>query len=139
MIKLLIFLSLQIIIILTLLYLNRKYLNKKITTNQIAMISAFLFYLSIIVTVIATNYILKNELNSFDLNGDGFFNGKEITTEQQTAMHNVISDTGRNFAPIIGIIYSLIYYLFLLIVLVTIKKSYRFLYKSKNKQDCFNL
>lgn len=129
--KLLIFLSLQIIIVLALFYINRKYLNKKISTNKIAIVASFLFYLSIIIMIFTTNYILKNKLNSFDLNGDGFFNGKEITAEQQLAMRNVISDTGRNFAPIIGIIYSLIYYVFLFIILVTIKKSCRFFINQK--------
>lgn len=81
--------------------------------------------------VIATNYILKKELNSYDLNGDGFFSGKEITSEQKIAMYNVISDTGRNFAPFIGIIYSLIYYLLLIIILVTIKKGRRFFLQIK--------
>lgn len=111
--KLLLFLSLQLFIVLSLVYANRKYFNRKLTSNHIALISAFLFYLSIIITALATNYILKNELNSFDLNGDGFFTNEEITSDQQIAMRRVISDTGRNLAPIIGIVYSLIYYVVL--------------------------
>lgn len=130
--QILIFLSFQLIVVLSLYFINRKYLNKKISTNQIAIIASFLFYLSIIVMVIATNYFLKKELDSYDLNGDGFFNGKEINPEQKIAMHNVISDTGRNFAPFVGIIYSLIYYLLLLIILVTIKKGRQFFSKSKS-------
>lgn len=130
--RLLFFLSFQLIIVLSLSFINRKYLNQKISTNQIAIIASFLFYLSIIVMVIATNYFLKKELNSYDLNGDGFFNGKEISPEQKIAMHNVISDTARNFAPFVGIIYSLIYYLLLLIILVTIKKGRQFFCKSKS-------
>lgn len=130
--RLLFFLSFQLIIVLSLSFINRKYLNQKISTNQIAIIASFLFYLSIIVMVIATNYFLKKELNSYDLNGDGFFNGKEIRPEQKIAMHNVISDTARNFAPFVGIIYSLIYYLLLLIILVTIKKGRQFFCKSKS-------
>jgi hypothetical protein len=44
--------------------------------------------------------------NKFDLNIDGFFNGKEITPEQSEAMGNLISDTGRNFSFITGLIFS---------------------------------
>lgn len=45
-------------------------------------------------------------LQKFDLNGDGFFNGEEITSEQKEAMSKVISDTGRNFLFITGLIFS---------------------------------
>lgn len=39
-------------------------------------------------------------LNSFDLDGDGFFSGDEITPEQQQAMQRVSNDTGRALAPL---------------------------------------
>lgn len=82
----------------------------------------------------ATHYILKNELNSFDLNGDGFFTNEEITSEQQIAMRRVISDTGRNLAPILGIIYSLIYYVIIFFSLWIIKEIFQKLnYKILNK------
>ena len=82
----------------------------------------------------ATHYILKNELNSFDLNGDGFFTNEEITTEQQIAMRRVIADTGRNLAPIIGILYSLIYYVIIFFSLWIIKEIFQKLnYKILNK------
>lgn len=82
----------------------------------------------------ATNYILKNDLNSFDLNGDGIFTTEEVTSEQQIAMHRVISDTGRNLAPIIGIIYSLLYYVIIAFFLWVIKKQFKKLnYKILNK------
>lgn len=82
----------------------------------------------------ATHYILKNELNSFDLNGDGFFTKEEIKSEQQIAMRRVIADTGRNLAPIIGILYSLIYYVVIFFSLWITKKIFRKLnYKILNK------
>lgn len=132
--KLLLFLSLQLFIVLSLVYANRKYFNSKLTSNRIAIISAFLFYISIIITTVATHYILKNELNSFDLNGDGFFTKEEIKSEQQIAMRRVIADTGRNLAPIIGILYSLIYYVVIFFSLWITKKIFRKLnYKILNK------
>ncbi|WP_369047692.1 hypothetical protein [Tenacibaculum sp. UWU-22] len=45
-------------------------------------------------------------LQKFDLNRDGFFSGDEITPEQNKAMRKVISDTGRNFSIITGVIFS---------------------------------
>ncbi len=47
------------------------------------------------------------ELNSYDLNQDGFFSGNEITPGQEVAMQKVVSDVGRNFSLITGGIYAL--------------------------------
>jgi len=51
-------------------------------------------------------------LQNFDLNGDGFFNKKEITTEQIAALRKVTADTGRNLSLITGLIFSGIIALF---------------------------
>jgi hypothetical protein len=67
--------------------------------------------------VFITNHTLKSDLDAFDLNKDGNFSIEERTSGQQQAMQAVISDTGRNFAPIIGIIYSLIYFIIVMIPL----------------------
>jgi hypothetical protein len=48
----------------------------------------------------------KLALQQFDLNGDGFFNGTEITSEQKTAMTNVISDTSSTLVIFTGLIFS---------------------------------
>jgi len=45
-------------------------------------------------------------LNGFDINGDGFFSGSEITPEQTEAMRNLTSDTGQNFSFITGLFFS---------------------------------
>jgi hypothetical protein len=37
------------------------------------------------------------DLNRYDLNKDGFFNGIEITNSQKEAMKVLTNDTGRNF------------------------------------------
>ena len=69
-----------------------------------------------------SNYKYQNELDAFDINKDGFFSGNEINEAQQKAMKNVISDTGRNFAPFTGIIFSVIYYIILLPIFIIIDK-----------------
>jgi hypothetical protein len=115
--KLSVFLFLQIAFILLLLYANKKYFSKPLGMGKIALFAAIFFYLSIIITVIITNILLKSHLDSFDLNHNGSFDIEEQTAEQAMAMRKVISDTGRTFAPIIGIVYSLIYFVLVLIVL----------------------
>ena len=45
---------------------------------------------------------LKRELETFDLDGDGFFSGAEVSPAQQEALLRVTSDTGRTFSPITG-------------------------------------
>ncbi len=90
--------------------------TKKISNLKIAFFSSVFFYVSIVVIAFATKEILRSELNSYDLNGDGFFSGSEINEGQQKAMHKFISDTGRNLAPIFGIVYAIIYFVILFVV-----------------------
>ena len=117
MIKLISFLTFEFLIVILLVYLNRNYFDFKFSNFQIAIIAAFFFYISIIMLVLITNHTLKSDLDAFDLNKDGNFSIEERTEGQQQAMQAVISDTGRNFAPIIGIIYSLIYFIIIMIPL----------------------
>ena len=115
MIKLLSFIAFELLFVLLLAFINKKYLNYKLSNFKIAIISSIFFYISILVIVFVINYTLKNELNSFDLNGDNNFSIEERTLEQQQSLKAVISDTGRNLAPILGIIYSLIYFVIIII------------------------
>jgi hypothetical protein len=123
MIKLLSFIAFELLVVLLLAFINKKYFNYKLSNFKIAVISSFFFYISILVIVFVTNYTLKNELDSFDLNGDNNFSIEERTLEQQQAMKAVISDTGRNLAPILGIIYSLIYFTIIIIPLSIFNKK----------------
>lgn len=66
---------------------------------------------------------MQNNLDSFDLNKDGFFSGNEITDAQEKALESVSSDTGLTFAPITGILYSLIYFSILYISLKIFRKE----------------
>ena len=117
MIKLLSFIAFEILFVLLLALINKKYFNYKLSNFKVALISSIFFYISILVVVFVTKYILKNELDSFDLNGDNNFSIEERTLEQQQANKAVISDTGRILAPILAIIYSLIYFIFIVIPL----------------------
>jgi hypothetical protein len=91
-------------------------LAKRITKVRFWLISTMLAaagsYLMLLATVKVTNVHLENVLNRYDLNRDGNFSGVELTPSQEKAMHMVISDTGRTFAPILGLITCPIYSLF---------------------------
>lgn len=45
-------------------------------------------------------------VNRYDLNKDGLFNGEEITREQNQAMQKLINDVGRNFSFVTGLIFA---------------------------------
>ena len=94
----------------------------KLTLNKIAVLSSILTYIIIVIFAIYLKFKFKAELGVFDLNKDGFFNDNEINEEQQKAMKNVISDTGRNLAPFTGILFSILYYVILLPILLLINK-----------------
>lgn len=46
----------------------------------------------------ASDVLLEQRMNSFDLDGDGGFGGDELTPEAQEAIDDWASDTGRTFA-----------------------------------------
>ena len=81
MIKIIIFLFIQIIFVKILTDINKRKWNLKLNNGTIAVISGLVFYFSIIIIIIGTKYSLKSELNSFDLNNDGFFSVNEINFE----------------------------------------------------------
>ena len=103
-------------------YMNKQRLKGKfkLTLNKIAVLSSILTYIIIVIFAIYLKFKFKAELGVFDLNKDGFFNDNEINEEQQKAMKNVISDTGRNLAPFTGILFSILYYVILLPALLLI-------------------
>ena len=126
MIKIIIFLFIQIIFVKILTDINKRKWNLKLNNGTIAVISGLVFYFSIIIIIIGTKHSLKSELNSFDLNNDGFFSVNEINFEQQKAMKNVTSDTGMNLALFFGITYSLLYSLMVYVLLtILIKEKYQ--------------
>lgn len=91
----------------------------------VSFVSALIIYVFIQLSVFVIERNLKAELDAFDLNGDGFFSGEEVTPEQNAAMMRVIGDTARTFAPITGGIFCFLYFIalyFLLKVSVWYKK-----------------
>ena len=91
----------------------------------------FLFYLVIVTGATYSDIYAHWNLNRFDLNKDGFFNGDEITTEQKTAIKNLTNDIGRNFSFITGLFFSAI----LAFVVFIIGKTTEYI---KNKKHTSN-
>ncbi len=83
----------------------------------VALMSALIMYVFIQFFVFVIERNLQAELDAFDLNGDGFFSGEEMTPEQDAAMMRVVSDTARNLAPITGGIFCFLYFIVLYLLL----------------------
>lgn len=100
--------SLISILVLAIIILKRKKVFVKGKWKRFWISTTVFFGIYLLIVGGATYSDISSELNlqKFDLNGDGFFSGEEITLEQKEAMRKVISDTGRNFSFITGIICS---------------------------------
>jgi len=85
---------------------KRLFKNEKRRWSWSCITLFFSVYLLIVALALITDIRYQSNLYEFDLNGDGFFNGNEITPEQKIAMKNMISDTGRNFSFISGLFVS---------------------------------
>lgn len=103
--KLVILLVAQVLFVMLIILYKKQYSNTKV-----ALLATLFFYLSIVVIALISSYMIKSHLESFDLDGDGSFSKIEKTAEQQKAMLANISDNGRNFAPVFGIFYSIVYF-----------------------------
>ena len=114
------------------LILLRIFFRKKLSVLKQAAICSFIFYVSILVIAIGTKLYLEQQLEGFDLDKDGFFSVEEQTKEQQKVMREVISDVGRNLAPIIGILYSGIYFIIVLLGLFTFETLKKFILIKNN-------
>jgi hypothetical protein len=96
------------ILILGIIFLKRKRIfgNGKLKWFWISLTVFFAFYFFIVGGSTYDDIYAQWNLNKFDLNQDGLFSGNEITSEQKEAMRILISDTGRNFSFITGLIFS---------------------------------
>ncbi|WP_276168378.1 hypothetical protein [Zobellia alginiliquefaciens] len=103
--------SLISILALGIIFLKRKKLfaNGKWKWFWISTTVFFGIYLLIVGGATYSDITSELTLQKFDLNGE------EITTEQKEAMQKMISDTGRNFSFITGLIFSGIISLFVFI------------------------
>jgi hypothetical protein len=128
MIKLFSFLAFELTFVFLLAFWNRKYYNHRLNNFAIAFFSTLFFYVSIIGLVIIIRYVTKKELESFDLDGNGFIDRDEVTPASVEASNKAVHDTGLTMAPFIGIIYSIIYFILIVIPLALFNRR-----KQKNQ------
>jgi hypothetical protein len=67
----------------------------------------FVVYLFIVGGALYEDIYYQWDLNRYDLNKDGLFNGQEVTKDQTLAMQKLINDVGRNFSFMSGFIFAL--------------------------------
>ncbi len=123
MIKLLSFLAFEFLFVFLLVYWNRKYYNNRLNNFAIAFFSTLFFYVSIIGMVFIIRYLTKRELESFDLDGNGFIDRDEVTPESVEASKKAVHDTGLSMAPFTGIIFSIIYFILIIIPLAIFNRK----------------
>jgi hypothetical protein len=123
MIKLLSFLAFEFLFVFLLVYWNRKYYNNRLNNFAIAFFSTLFFYVSIIGMVIIIRFLTKEELESFDLDRNGFIDNEEITPASRQAVENASHDTGLAMAPFTGIIFSIIYFILIIIPLAIFNRK----------------
>ena len=73
------------------------------------ILAAVSFYILLMGTVQLASGEADRHLATFDLNGDGYFSGEELTPEAEQALSDWASDTGMALAPITGLIFAPIY------------------------------
>jgi len=100
--------SLISILVLGIIFYKRKRIfnSGKWKLFWISLTVFFAIYLLIVGGATYSDISSELALQKFDLNGDGMFNGTEITPELKVALNKVSSDTGRNFSFITGLIFS---------------------------------
>jgi hypothetical protein len=77
-------------------------------TSSVVM-SSVICYILILGSAILLGMYFEDRLNKYDLDGDNFRSGVEITPDMEEAMSAVTRDTSRNLVPIIGLFLSPIY------------------------------
>lgn len=81
-------------------------------------------YLIIVGNSLFHDIYYQLNVNQYDLNKDGMFTGSEINTDQTNALEKSISDNGRNFSFITGLIFASIVSCFSYFLLL-IKSKFR--------------
>lgn len=96
------------ILLLLLIVQKRKALFKKYKWFWISVVVFLCTYGFIVLYCAYLSLHYRWNLNQYDLNGNGFFERVEMTTEQQKASLRLARDTARNLSFITGLILALI-------------------------------
>ena len=88
---------------------NRFLLKKWLNTYEMALIIFVGVFFIIAVVPYIKDYFMMQQLETFDLNGDGLFSEQEKTPEAKQLIQSLSNNTGLAFAPIVGLIVAILY------------------------------
>jgi len=97
-----------LILLLTVILRKRFFISRKKKRFWISAVVFLVVYLLIVSSAIYEDIDAQIDLNSFDLDGDGFFSESESTPEQENAMFRLVNDFGRNISFITALFISFI-------------------------------
>lgn len=102
-------------------YFASKFSKWNPSNLRLALINFVIIYLLIIISVCVYDIYLSYKVSTFDLDGDGFFTSEEWTPEYAKYSSKLVSDVGRNFAPVTGFIFSFLHSILFLVILTLCK------------------
>lgn len=82
------------------------FIKSKRKSTWAAIVVFLIIYMVIVGDAMFTDIYCQWDLNKYDLNMNGIFESDEINPLQQAAYQRLISDTGRNFAVISGLLFA---------------------------------
>ena len=90
--------------------------KKKISYFKIIFFSSVILYLIPILAFQYENYKIKQEMEKYDINKDGFFSMEEMTFELEELENNLINDSGFGIFVFFGYPFCLLYTIILALI-----------------------
>lgn len=90
--------------LLAILFLGKKLFREGKKQLWISVVIFLTIYILIVGLATYDGIYYQWDLNKYDLDGDGFFGGEEVTEEQEAAMQRLTSGVGRDISFVTGLI-----------------------------------
>ena len=90
--------------------------KKKISYFKIIFFSSVILYLIPILAFQYESYMIKQEMEKYDINKDGFFSKDEMTFELEELENNLINDSGFGIFVFFGYPFCLLYTIILALI-----------------------
>ena len=90
--------------------------KRKISYFKIIFFSSVILYLIPILAFQYENYKIKQEMEKYDINKDGFFSKEEMTYELEELENNLINDSGFGIFVFFGYPFCLLYTIILALI-----------------------
>ena len=90
--------------------------KRKISYFKIIFFSSVILYLITILAFQYESYMIKQEMEKYDINKDGFFSKDEMTYELEELENNLINDSGFGIFVFFGYPFCLLYTIILALI-----------------------